>query len=137
MSKSKKALNIPDNVMRESDHDSWLGKQREENKIYQGKTEWAQPYCGMASFSGEMRNGKACGYGTATYSVPETDADWKEHKGIFDNNLKAGRGVALSKAGDRYEGVWKNNVPTGEFEVQLAGTKTKIKQFYSAGKKIK
>ena len=69
-------MNIPDNVMRESDQDSWLGKQRAEKKIYQGKTEWAQPYRGGASFFEEMRKRKACGYGTATYSTPETDADF-------------------------------------------------------------
>ena len=82
-----------------------------------------------------MRNGKACGYGTVVYSSPEKDDDWKEHRGIFINNVRSGKGVAFSKKGDRYEGVWKNSVMNGEFRVQIAGTESALPHYYSSGKK--
>ena len=82
-----------------------------------------------------MRNGKACGYGTVVYSSPKTDDDWKEHTGFFDNNVRSGEGVAISKKGDRYEGVWTNNDMNGPFKVKIAGTESALPHYYSSGKK--
>ena len=83
-----------------------------------------------------MRNGRACGYGTVTYEAPKEDYDYKEHKGSFDNNIKNGKGVQITKAGDRFEGTWKNDVPNGKFVVRDAETKSIEEQFYKSGKKI-
>ena len=88
--------------------------------IHQGTTSWYSKYCGKATYTGEMRNGRACGYGTVIYESPQEDFDYKEHKGSFDNNIKNGKGVQITKAGDRFEGTWKNDVPNGKFMVRDA-----------------
>ena len=83
-----------------------------------------------------MRNGKACGYGVVVYESPQEEYDYKEYKGSFLNNIKNGKGVQLTQAGDRFEGTWKNDVPHGNFVVKDHETEALEDQFYASGKKI-
>ena len=91
-SRNKKLL---DYKLREQDFGTWIKKQRKEKTLEKGKTDWLQANCGKANYTGEMRDGKACGYGTVHYDDPDTVWDWKEHKGLFDRNLKNGKGVGI------------------------------------------
>ena len=125
-----------DDQLRDKDFDAWLEIQREQDMLTQGTTSWYSKYSGRANYTGEMRQGRACGYGTVLYESPKEDYDYAEHKGSFDNNIKNGKGVQITKSGDRFEGTWKNDVPNGKFVVKDAVTKTLEEQFYKSGKKI-
>ena len=50
-----------DYKLREQDFDTWVKKQRKEGKVKKGNTDWLQTNCGKANYTGDMRDGKACG----------------------------------------------------------------------------
>jgi hypothetical protein len=81
----------------------------------------AVPPVPTPNYTGDLKNGRKEGHGTATY------VDGSKYVGEFKNDVRSGYGVWTNARGDRYEGEWANDKRQG------SGTYTDINGAVSRG----
>lgn len=75
--------------------------------MYPGIIAWA----GVASYSGESRNGKPHGFGVMAFNAGRDEGAY--YRGAFDDGQRAGLGIGGSGDGLVWSGEWKDNEACG------------------------
>ena len=76
--------------------------------MYPGVIAWA----GVASYSGESRNGKPHGLGVMAFNAGPDEGAY--YRGAFDNGQRAGLGIGGTGDGLVWSGEWKDNEACGD-----------------------